>query len=399
MLISLRRHRATEKILATRSRYTLYILNFVFSLHLALVSYFMSTFLVARGVSQEYVGLIYATGSLLTLFVFLYAPILLRKYGNYSNILVLGLIEVLIFFGLAFASTLPVLIVLFLAAFIVPTLISFSLDIFLEGATKDEETTSGVRGLFLTIANIAWVGAPLVGGFMVGTNDFTLLFISAAVVFIPFIFIAAATLDNFKDPKYTPLHIFRFLKTLRKNANLRNIFGAQFLLRFFYGSMVIYFPLYIYSVLKMPLSSVGIMIAFSTIAYVLLEVPLGKLEDSLWGEKEVLVIGFALITFTTAALSFMHTSSLALWIIAIFATRIGAAMIEVSSEGYFFKQVDASNANDVSAFRMLPPIAYIASPLFGTLILLMFPLQWIFLALAIIMSTGILFSGALQDTK
>lgn len=385
--------------LAAQSRYALYALNFVFAFHLAVVSYYMSTFLVDRGFPQEFVGLLYAVGSILTLVSITFAPKLLKQYGNYTNILALGLLELLAFVGFIFLDHLALIFAIFLIAFIVPTLIAFSLDIFLEGSTRGESNTSGIRGIFLTIGSSAWIGAPLLGGFVVGDDNFERLFIVAALIFLPFIFLAAAQLEHFRDPKYVQLNIPKFLTSLKKNRNLRGVFAASFLLRFFYGIMVIYLPLYIHGTLGMPLSSIGIIIATATMAFVLLEIPLGKLADLYWGEKEILILGFAVIAVTTGALSFLMTTSVLTWALMMFATRIGAAMIEISTEGYFFKQVEADDADDVSAFRMLYPLAYIISPVFGTVILFFIPLQFIFLATAIVMLSGISFAAILKDTK
>lgn len=384
---------------AAHSRHTLYALNFLFSLHLAIVAYYMSTFLVARGFPESFVGMLYAAGSMLTLLAIAFAPHLLKKYGNYTNLLALGLLEILAFIGFVFIQNAAVLFLLFLVAFIVPTLIAFSLDIFLEGYTKGESNTSGIRGAFLTIASAAWVAAPLLGGYVVGEDNFSNLFIVATLIFVPFIFIAAKELEHFRDPKYVQLNVPKFASTLKRDRNLRNIFVGQFLLRFFYSIMVIYFPLYVHGVLGMPLSAIGVIIAVAALAFVFLEIPLGKLEDSLWGEKEVLILGFVVIAGTTAALSFITSTSVILWAALMFATRVGAAMIEVSTEGYFFKHVEANDADDVSAFRMLYPLAYIVSPLIGTVALLFIPLQFIFVLTAVVMLSGVWFASFLQDTK
>ncbi len=391
--------RRRDKALAQHNRFTLYILNFLFAMHLAFVSYFMSPFLIERGFPKEFIGLLYSAGSIITLLAIAYAPRVLTKYGNYTNMLALGLIEFLAFVGLAYVTSLPLLFLLFMIIFVAPALIAFSLDIFLEGATKSEGSTGGVRGIFLTVASVAWVAAPIVGGLVVRDGNYSLLFLVAALVFSPFIFIAASRLNDFKDPKYVQLDARRFMSTLKNNVDLRSVFASQFLLRFFYGIMTIYLPLYVHTVLKMPLSSIGIIIGVGTLAFVMLEIPLGKLQDSIWGEKEVLTLGFLVIAAMTGLITFLNTPSLLMIITVIFATRIGAAMIEMGSEGYFFKHVDAEDADDVSAFRMLFPLAYILSPLFGTLMVFLFPLEFVFLGTAIVLLSGVLFASKLRDTK
>ncbi|PCI90005.1 hypothetical protein COB18_02705 [Candidatus Kaiserbacteria bacterium] len=398
MVIINGKHRRA-KALISQSRYVLYILNFVFALHLALISYYLSPFLISSGFPEAFIGLLYATGSMITLIAIAYAPTLLKKYGNYTNLLTLGLIEIIAFLGFAFVHNIFFVFFFFLIAMIIPTLIAFSLDIFLEGSTQTESATSGVRGVFLTVANLAWIGAPLVGGFLIYNENYTWLFLVSALVFVPFIFLASSQLEHFKDPDYKQLSVPAFITVLSKNIDIRNIFIASFLLRSFYAIMIIYLPLYLHGVLGMPLSSLGIIVAIAVTAFVLLEIPLGKLEDAYWGEQEVLIIGFAILAIATASLSFITTTSVLIWALVMFISRIGAAMVEVSTEGYFFKQISASDTDNVSAFRMLYPLAYIVSPLLGTAALFFMPLQYIFLLMGIVLLSGILFSMQIHDTR
>ncbi len=393
------KERRVPSTLVAQSRYAIYALNFLLTLHVAMVSYYLSPFLVSRGIPDQFVGVIFAIGSMVALFAIAYAPYFLKRQGNYTNILTLGLLQLLAFLSLVFAESTPLIIALFLIVFVAPTLVGFSLDIFLEGTVESEATTSSMRSIFLTAANVAWLAAPLIGGFLVVNGIFDNLFVIAALIFVPFIFLSASQLEYFRDPKYKALNIVRFVTTLRRSANFRGVFAAQFLLRFFFSTLIVYLPLYVHKTLGIPLSEFGMILSFGMIAYLILEIPLGKIMDASWGEKEVLIIGLAILAFATASISFITSTSLVLWGIGMFVTRIGAAMIEVASEGYFFKHVDADDADVVSAFRMLYPLAYIMSPLIGTLLLFVLPLQYIFIVAAFIIFSGIWFVAPIQDTK
>lgn len=390
--------RNRERSLAKQSRITLYALNFLFALHIALVSYYVSTFLVERGFPQEFIGVLYSVGSIIMLFAIAYAPHLLRVYGNYTNLLVLGVAEFLVYIALSYVTYLPGLFFLFIIALVAPTLIAYSLDIFLKKST-DTGHTSGIRGIFLSIAAAAWILAPVLGGFLVEYGGYTLLFTVAAVIFSPFILIAAYRLHCFNDPKYQELNIPSLMCTLAHNTDLRNVFVIQFLFRMFYAIMFVYFPLYVHGTLGMPLSYIGIMVAVGSVAFLLIEVPFGKLQDAYWGEKEVLIIGSVIIGITTIGFSFITSASLLVWLPVLFGTRIGAAMLEVGSEGYFFKHTKTNDADEISAFRMLYPLSYIIGPVFGTALLFFVPLQYIFAAIGATMLLGVLAAAALHDTK
>lgn len=390
--------RRRERMLARQSRATLYTLNFLFTLHIALVSYYISTFLVERGFPQEFVGVLYAVGSIIMLAAIAYAPHLLRVYGNYTNLLVLGSIEFLVYIALSYITYLPGLFFLFIIGLVVPTLIAYSLDIFLEKSTEAGHT-SGIRGVFLSIAAAAWILAPVLGGFLIERGGYTLLFTVAAAIFSPFILLAASRLHHFIDPQYKELSIKGIMRKLTRDIDLRNIFVIQFLFRMFYAIMFVYFPLYVHGTLGMPLSHIGIMIAVGSIAFLLIEIPLGKLQDAYWGEKEVLIVGSVVIGLSTIGFSFIASPSLWVWLPVLFCTRVGAAMLEVGSEGYFFKHTKTDSSDEVSAFRMLYPLSYIIGPVFGTVLLFFVPLQYVFTAMGAIMLLGVLAASALRDTK
>jgi MFS family permease len=397
VLIGGKKRRTREAVRG--ARYTIYTLNFILMLHTVVASYFFSNFLLARGLPEGYIGVVYATGAFMMLTALFCASYLFKRFGAYASVLVASIVELFIFLGLAFSTNLILLIPLFLMTFAVPGLIAFALDMLLENSTRNEELTSGIRGIFITMGNSAIMLAPLIGGYFVADDNYSLLLVVSALIFLPFIVIVAVRFKTFRDPAYVSFNARRFLKMLTGNRDLRNIFIAQFLLRCFYGTMVIYTPLYLHNELGIPLQHVGVIIAIALAAYVFLEIPLGKLEDARWGEQEILIIGFAALAFTTASLAFITSTSLSVWAVAMFITRIGAAMIEVSSEGYFFKHVDGDDTDDVSAFRMLYPLAFIVSPLFGSFVLWFFPFNVLFLAVGAVMLLGIPAAIFIRDTK
>ncbi|MDP2650192.1 MAG: MFS transporter, partial [bacterium] len=362
---------------------------FILFLHFAVIAYFTSTFLATFGISEDYVGVLYAAGSVITLFGLAFAPFLLSRIGNYASILLLAFVDLFALVGLIYVRDIAWLIPIFMLALITPPLIAYSLDIFLENEIKNEAKTGWIRGVFLTMASIAVAGGPFLGGFFAADENFARLFAMSGIIFIPFVLIVAFFLQSFRDPKYKHFHIQKVWNTLAYDKNMRGSFAVQFLLRFFYGIMVVYTPLYLHTVLHMPIQDVGIVIAIALIAFVLLEAPLGRLEDTRWGEKEALVVGFIILAVATAALSFVATASVALWAALLFLTRIGAAIVEVSSEGYFFKHVGGDDTDDVSAFRMIYPFAYVMSALFGSITLAFLPFNMLFATVALVLLLGI----------
>ena len=163
--------------------------------------------------------------------------------------------------------------------------------------------------------------------------------------------------------------------------------------------MIIYTPIYLNQYIGFNWEKIGIIFTIMLLPYILFELPIGYLADWRFGEKEFLTAGFLITSLSTVAIVFIGSTNFILWIIILFLTRVGASFIQISSESYFFKQVDDTNVNIISFFRNASPLAYIIAPLIATIFLTFFAYQYLFLALALIMLFGLRYSLTLHDTK
>ncbi len=387
-----------HSILPRGARGALYILNLILSVHIALIVYFNSNLLDSRGVPKDLLGILFMFGSMLSLLFYYLSTLVLRYIGVYKMIIYLTVLEFLLFLGVGFITYSPVFILLFVMSLALTVPIFYSLDILLEANTKNENNTGDGRGAFLTMGNIAYVVAPFSAGLILNAYNFSILYTVAAFILIPFLFLINKYFKKFKDPVYKQLNFLPTIRSLRQDSNLRNIFIIQFLIRVFFSWMVIYVPLYLHDNIGFSLSAIGIIFSVMILPYILLEWPLGHYADKRYGEKEFLISGFLIIAFSTFYLSFITTADFALWMLMLFITRIGAAIIEVMNETYFFKHVNSSNSDTISAFRMLSPIAYIAGPAIGSLLILIIPIQYMLGVLGIIMLSGVIPTSKLEDT-
>jgi len=87
------------------------------------------------------------------------------------------------------------------------------------------------------------------------------------------------------------------------------------------------------------------------------------------------------------------------WTLVLFITRIGASLIEISSESYFFKQIDSTDTNIISFFRNARSVAYILAAIIASATLMFLDFRFIFLVLGIIVLCGLRYSLALRDTR
>lgn len=386
-----------KRTIATR---TLYVLNFLLGAHIALVVYFNSSFLESRGVPEELLGTLYAIGSVLSIVVLILLPKVLNKIGNYKTLVIAGLIDIVLFVGLALLTTKLAILTMFVLSVAISVPLFFGLDILLESYNGNEENTGDTRSLFLTAINIAFVASPAVAGLILVSNGYSKLYLLSALLVVPFLLITRWQFKDFKDPEYKPLKLKPVFKKLLKSADLRGIFALQFFIRFFFAIMVIYVPIYLTQHIGFSLKEMGTIFSIMLLPFVLLEYPIGHYVDKIMGEKELLFVGFAIMAFSTAAIPMFTTApNFLFWTLLLLTTRVGAAMVEVMNEIYFFKHVDGDDLDAISSFRILRPMAYIIAPLLGSTLLLINGFETVFLMLAVCMMLGAIIATSLKDTK
>ncbi|MDO8594352.1 MAG: MFS transporter [bacterium] len=376
---------------------TIYVVAFFYTLHAAIPVYVNSSFLSTL-VSTNYVGAIYTAGSLLTIFALILIPKILRLVGDYFTTLLFIVLEIAALIGIAASGDPKVIIGLFILSSVLVTLISFDFDLIVEGFSKNGSTGS-IRGLYLTSANIAWVIAPALAGMLLAGGAYWRIYLVSAALFIPGLLIFSGKLERFKDPLYRTIHFKKTLASVWQNRNLRHIFGISFLLQLFFTLMVIYTPIYLHDRIGFSWGELGPIFSIMLLPFLLLEAPLGRLADKVLGEKELLIAGFSIMALATGVIYFVTAHSLALWAAILFMTRVGAAMVEIMTETYFFKKIDAGDASIVGLNRTVRPFAGVVGPLVATGLLVFISLPSLFLVLGALMLLGIPLALTLKDTR
>lgn len=380
--------------------FSIYLIGFLFAFYVALPTYINSSFLETF-MSADFVGIIYTLMSILMIGGFFVAPLILRRFGNYRVAVILVLVEILVSLGLALAQTPFWSLIFFGLRLLAIPFIYFLLDIFLEGFSKNI-STGNIRGWFLTLGNLAWIFAPLVSGLILTNGDYWRVYLASTLLLIPVLILLKMNLAHFHNSPDRVIHMGQAVRRLVGNKDLRNIYFSIFLLYFFYSWMTIYTPLYLHKVVGFSWGEIGTILSIMLLPFIFVQVPLGRLADKKWGEKEILSIGFVVISFFTALLFFIPASyGLWWWAGILFMTRVGAGAVEVMCDTYFFKKVGAVNADLISIFRMSNPVAYVLGPLVATLVLSLLPvnMNFLFLILSVIMLGGLFFSLALKDTR
>lgn len=378
-------------------RNVIYLLTFLFTLHITPATYIESSFL-GQFVSTNVLGFIFSGASVLSILAFIVVRPTLRRFGNYKTFVSVLIIELITLIVMAASTTGWMVLTAFIIGHTMRNLAFFHLDIFLEELSPDKDT-GGIRGMYLTVMNISFILGPIIGGLLLTNGDYWKIFTISIILLLPVLYIMHRSLRNFRDPSYKDLKLSYTARRVRKSTNLYCIFAINSLLRFFYAWMIIYAPLYLIQHIGFTVSQTTLIIGLALIAFVLLQSPLGYLADKVTGEQEFLIAGFIILAGATMYLSFLESTSFWIWVAALFMTRVGASMVEVMSESYFFKKIDSVDLNVIGFFRMLRPFVYTVAPLFASLLLFIMHIRYLFLVLGVVMLYGIRYSLLLKDTR
>ncbi len=382
-------------------RITTYLAVFFLTLAVSLPSYTNSTFLSDR-FGDSAVGLIYSFGSIVTIISMLAIPKLINLCGiRLTAVLISGLVTAGLVPLILSQSPLVFILLGFIAYYSLIQITRYTADLYLETAS-DNTITGGIRGVFMTIINVAWLSSPLIATFILGPlENFSLLYLVAALTLIPFVLIMGKVLPEMTLPRHTTSFpaIWHRLTNLQSSSDrgLRSILAADFLLNLFYALMVIYMPLLLHEQIGFDWPEIGIIFTVMLIPFVVIEYPLGKIADWWLGERELLALGFFIAAVATITLSFVTEKDLWLWAGLLFLTRVGAATIEIMKETALFKRIDGQDGPILALSRNMVPISLIVGPILASLLLLSGTYQTIFFILGFIMLLGLYPSLRLRD--
>ena len=380
-----------------KKTWLIYIGGFFLAAHYALVVYVNSS-LLKQFVNDKTLSALYILGSLFSVASLLFAPFFLRRFGNIATFLVFIILEIIAVIGIGNTDIALLILALFILHQAAESMLYFCLDIQLEEETKIENVTGRNRGLFFTMQNIAWVVSPLLVSFLVTQNDFKNVYILSGLMLIPLFLIIALFFKNSKNITTLNSNIRAGFKSILQNTDTARIFIIQFILNFFYAWMLIYLPLLLNIKVGFSWEKIGVLFTIMLLPFLLFQLPAGFLADKKFGEKEILIIGLSIMTLATFFIPFIATASFVIWAITLFSTRIGASLVEIAGETYFFKHIKSSDSGAISLFRMVRPLALLIAPLVALPILSFLDYSSSFAFLALFTSLGLFFIPKI-DTK
>ena len=378
----------------------IYFISIIFTFHTLLVAYINSSYMESY-LSPEGVSALFSIGSAIAVIAFLFISHVLRAIGNIKLTVALAILDIVTLIVMGITAHQATAIIAFVTFLIVNPLLFLNIDIFAESITGNNESYTGSRrGLTLTLKSLAAVCAPLTMGLIIdGGDNLSPVYFTAAGVFLIFIIFIFIKFNSFEDPHYHHLKMRDSIYDLWKKSDMRNVLLAHLTLQMFFVWAVIYIPLYLSTEIGFTWDTISYIISVGLFAYVLLEWPIGLLADKVMGEKELMALGFLILAVSSSYISFMGHTNIIAWMLLVFMTRVGAALVETTTESYFFKHTHAEDAEVISFFRLMRPLSMLIGSILGSVALFYLPFNLIFVVLALLMIPGIFFTMALKDTK
>jgi len=330
-------------------------------------------------------------------FAIIFFPGFIKKLSNYFLTKIVLAIYGASLLALSIASSAWAVFTAFLFFNISSNLIWINMDVFVEGFSSDTKT-GRIRTIYFTFINIGWILGPLLSSYLIKENDYAWPFVLAALILIPFCLIFIQHSRGLQDKiKYHKINIRRTLTNIWLNRNLRGVFSLSLLLNIFFNSAVVFIPIYLHHNLGIDWDKLGLIFAFMLLPFVIFEIPAGIIADKKLCEKEIFMIGFSILIISLLSFFWVKSTSVLIWALLLFFSRIGASLIEAMRESYFFKIVDVKDVEYIDFFRITTPLGYVLGSIIGMIVFKFYSLENLFLVVAIIMFSSFYFLHLMKN--
>ncbi len=371
-------------------------ISFFLGFSQAVLIYVMSTYFKEAS-GTENVGGFYFVAYFILLLILLNLHKLTRALGKTSVFLLILALKLvsLIFLANSHPSSWGIFILMLYVIF--SGLEWVSLDTILESFSCDKES-GRIRGKHLTILNAGFLLGPFVSTRLLERFNFSGIFVFLLVFNILVFFYALIKLRDTNDRPQSNISVLDLLKKVYKRKNVLAIYYISFVLEFFFALMIIYMPIYLLD-LGLNWNQIGIIFSVMLLPFVFLQYPMGFLADKKRGEKNLLIFALLIMAISSIMVYLTNSPSVLIWSFVMLGTRIGAAMVEILRDSYFYKRIDGDDVDLIGFFRTAMPIGYILAASFSFGIMLFLPLPAMFILLALVVFSALIPAFYLTENK
>lgn len=373
-----------------------YVSAFFLSLNFGAQLYIASS-LLAGFFNPEDVALFFILGAISNTLLFLISPWLIRRFSKESLLFFFLIATTLATFFEALAWNATMVAIAFVVYTGAISMAYYCFDIFVEELSEDRHTGE-LRGIYLTFVNAGIAVGPLLLSLLIKDDLFRQTYLATTALMLMPLLLTFPLLFKRARTHLPPEALGLPFKRWWHSRNVRAVTLAKLVLETFFALMVIYTPLYLREVLHFEWSELGIIFTVALLPFVLFEWPAGALADHFFGEKEIMSIGFFMTGATLLVMPFLGRSFIA-WLIILFLSRVGASLIEIMTESYFFKKIHASDTGFLSIFRLTRSVSIALGAVIGMTSLYFFSFEKIFFVVAVIIFLGLKESLYIKDTR
>lgn len=363
---------------------------------MALIAYLNSSML-SQFASPTAISIVYTVASVLSLILVSTAPSIVRQIGAFRYIS-FALLGSGILLYLISTHTGSAILPFFVIYFSLNSVVLYGLDLFLEHYSSESQT-GNIRGLYLTFGNIGWVAAPIISTTLQSTLGFSAIYLVAACAVGVALMVMFSSQRGFVDKAYNTSSLLDGLRVLRRNKNIRLITTLNLLLQIFFVVMVIYSPIYLTTVIGFSWKALGILLTAMLLPFVIFPYPTGYVADKYLGEKELMLTALLIMGLATLYFANLGQSTLILYAVVLFSTRVGASILEEMCDSAFFKQVTDADSAVISIYRNMMPFAYTIGPLIAGAVFALTSYYVLFNILGMLMILSTLIALQIKDSR
>ncbi|MEI6352876.1 MAG: MFS transporter [Candidatus Nomurabacteria bacterium] len=381
-----------------------YVATVFFAFHYFLVYFLFSDFL-SQYFSQIALSMIFAGSALISIILSNFFGDILKKFTNYKSLMFVIGLQFFSTLALIFAHNFNLFFIILLSVLhiILVTIIWVSINIFIE-EFSDHENIGSIRGTVLTLYNFGAITAPFVAAQFFNLIGYTGIFLLSSLTLLPLFYLTHRFFNHVIEPKYKHINLFKDLKIIKKDINIRGVISSSFALNSFYAVINIYLVLYLTHNLGIPvLLYLGIITPISVIPFILIPYELGKYSDQIFGEKKAMLFGIFLTSLMLVSIYLFNitTNNIFVWILILFLARLGATITETENYAYFYKKIDGSSAGLIALFQNMSNIGFLFVSIIGALLINFFSidLNVMFLIVGLIGFLAIFSILKIQDTE
>ncbi len=373
-----------------------YIISFVMNFGSALFIYAVSSYF-KEVLGTDNIGFIYTLAYLVILLLLLNLHKIIFVFGKAYVFHAVILIKIVALLGLLLFPISKAGIG-FMILYLIAGFLSWAvLNSILESFSVDRQS-GRIRGANLSISGAGFLMGPILSTQLFERYSFQGVFMATLIVLV-FIFLISLVFIKSSNHKFTKkINVTDLLRKAIRRKDIMNIYYVSFALEFFYALMIIYVPLYLLG-RGFTWEQLGVAFTIMLLPFVFVQYPIGLIADKKMGEKELLLFSFFILGISTVLMYMMDSKDIWVWTTLLLLGRIGAALVEILRESYFFKRIDGGDVDLIDFFGSASPVAFIVATLMSSVLLVHFPMRGIFIVVTIVLFSAMYPTFMLVDNR